>query len=166
MARVFVVLCGVGLAAGLLAQEPGADVPLGSTIKNFYLPHRDEAGRLVLSLQGKEAKVLSVNRTEIRDLTIELYQGREPTVTIRSPRCELWNLESRLVGHDGVRVERKDLQLTSRSIEWDLKSRKGILHGNVRVVLYGLPLGAPPKGLPRNPNSKVPLEGSGGATGS
>jgi hypothetical protein len=128
------------------SQEAGTDVPLGSVIKNFYLPQRDEAGRLLVALRGKEAKVVSVNRTEIVDLAVELYEEGQPAARILAPRCDLWNLESRLTGQSGIRVERKDLQILSKAIEWDLKNRRGVLHGGVRVVLYGLPLGLTPKG--------------------
>jgi hypothetical protein len=89
--------------------------------------------------------VVSVNRTEIYGLKIQLYEGDTVMTTITAPRSDLWNLENRLTGRDGVRVERGDLEITAQMVEWEPKQQRAILRKEVRVVIKEMDFGATQK---------------------
>ncbi|ACD83008.1 hypothetical protein [Candidatus Methylacidiphilum infernorum] len=133
-------------------------LPLGAVVKNFVLPQRNANGKLQATIQGEEAVAVSVNRIEIRKMKIELFDNDQPTTTILSPRCDLWKLDNRLSTKNGAEIERKDLKLTSKIMDWEIDNRKGIFRENVRMVLYSLPLGksSPHKERRQSPHPSTP----------
>ncbi|MGD9895462.1 MAG: hypothetical protein AB7T14_00065 [Candidatus Methylacidiphilaceae bacterium] len=139
-----VLLCSLALvAAPWMARADSASIPLGSVVKEFRLPQRNAEGALEGMVTGREARAISVNRTEILDMKIELYDQGKVGTTILSPRCDLWKLEDRLSTHSGAVVERPDLRLTSQIMDWEVGGHRGVFRQNVRVVLFHLPLGKP-----------------------
>lgn len=143
------------------AAADSAAIPLGSVVKEFRLPQRNAQGGLDGVISGREARAISVNRTEIMDMKIELYDQGKIGTTILSPRCDLWKLEDRLSTQSGAVVERPDLRLTSQIMDWEVGAHRGVFRQNVRVILFHLPLGKP-TGQPGAQNS-VPALHQGGA---
>jgi hypothetical protein len=129
----------------LSSQAQVTPAPLGSTVKGFVLPQRNAEGKLEANITGDTAKVVSVNRTEIYGLKIQLYEGDTVMTTITAPRSDLWTLENRLTGRDGVRVERGDLEITAQMVEWEPKQQRAILRKEVRVVIKEMDFGATQK---------------------
>jgi hypothetical protein len=119
-------------------------MPLGSVIKDFVMPQRNAAGDLTANVTGAEANVVSLNRTLITGLKVELYDDGKVTTTITAPTCDYWTVEKRLSGHDGVLIEKPEARITAAAVDWDFKSQVAILHRNVRVVLPKFAVGAPP----------------------
>ncbi|VVM07886.1 hypothetical protein [Methylacidimicrobium tartarophylax] len=143
------LLFAVALCSWMVASAPAtaradsASIPLGSVVKEFRLPQRNTQGALDGMITGREAHAISVNRTEILDMKIELYDQGKISTTILSPRCDLWKLEDRLSTQSGAVVERPDLRLTSQIMDWEVREHRGVFRQNVRVVLYHLPLAKP-----------------------
>lgn len=94
-------------------------------------------------MTGKEARVISANRTEISDLKIELYDNNEVTTVITSPKADYWRTDNRLSTRSTVSISRKDMDITSQSMEWDYKTKQGTLRHQVKVVLHNIDLGTP-----------------------
>ncbi|MDD2677221.1 MAG: hypothetical protein PHP75_07125 [Methylacidiphilaceae bacterium] len=139
-----IALCSWAVAsAPATARADSASIPLGSVVKEFRLPQRNTQGGLDGVITGREAHAISVNRTEIIDMKIELYDQGKIGTTILSPRCDLWKLEDRLSTQSGAVVERPDLRLTSQIMDWEVAEHRGVFRQNVRVVLFHLPLAKP-----------------------
>lgn len=143
-AFLLLALCwAVILAFSERSAADSASIPLGSVVKEFRLPQRNSQGQLDGIITGREARAISVNRTEILDMKIDLYDQGKVSTTILSPRCDLWKLEGRLSTQSGAVIERPDLRLTSQIMDWEVGGHRGVFRQNVRVVLYHLPLAKP-----------------------
>jgi hypothetical protein len=128
-----------------LLQSQVAPVPLGSTIKGFVLPQRNAEGELSANITGETAKAVSINRTEITGLKIDLYEGKEIGTVITSPKSDLWNEENRLSTRSGVLIKRGDMTISAEAMEWELKEQRAVLRKQVRVVIDKFDFGATPK---------------------
>ncbi|WP_246189675.1 hypothetical protein [Methylacidimicrobium cyclopophantes] len=142
-------------------RADSASIPLGSVVKEFRLPQRNPQGELEGVITGREARAISVNRTEILEMKIELYDQGKVGTTILSPRCDFWKLEDRLSTQSGAVVERPDLRLTSQIMDWEVGAHRGVFRQNVRVVLYHLPLADPGGG--KSSGKSTPALRQGGA---
>ena len=121
-------------------------IPLGATIKGFVMPQRNEQGEMQANITGDTAKAVSVNRTEIEGLKIELYDGKEIGTVITSPKSDLWVQENRLSTRNGVLIKRGDMIISALSMEWELKEQRAVLRRQVRVEVQKFDFGAPPSG--------------------
>jgi hypothetical protein len=139
-------LCLVFLLLGCpLLRADMSSVPLGSTIRGFVMPQRNEQGEMQANITGDTATAVSVNRTTITGLKIELYDGKEVGTTITSPKSDLWNEENRLSTRSGVLIKRENMTITAQTMEWELKEQRAVLRQQVRVVIDKLDFGAKPK---------------------
>jgi len=129
--------------SSLSAQQQMSSMPLGSVVKGFVMPQRNAAGDLVANVTGAQANVVSLNRTQITGLKVEMYEDGKVSTTITAPACDYWTLEKRISGHDGVLVEKADVRITAAAIDWDFKTQTAVLHRDVRVVLPKFTVGAP-----------------------
>lgn len=139
------------LSASLHADTSITGMPLGSVIKGFVMPQRDAAGVLQANITGDQATIVSLNRTQILGLKVELYENDKVATTITSPRCDYWTLERRLNSHDGVLLVRPEARISADAIDWDFKTETAVLHRNVRVVLPQFTVGAPATPPPATP---------------
>ncbi|MEM1059163.1 MAG: hypothetical protein AAGK14_07930 [Verrucomicrobiota bacterium] len=143
MAR-FTKLIALALAAGsamtgfVWAQAGG--LSMGDKAKKFTLPV-SENGEVKMKISGDEATKLSVNRTEIVNMKIELLEQGIPETIITSPRAYFWTQDRRLQTRNGVRIDRGDMLITAKSMEWQLQGDKGTLRRGVTVKLTGFDVG-------------------------
>ncbi len=141
----------VFLVAPLAIAQVATQV--GSVVKGFTLPQHNEAGELEARISGDEATTVSPNRTVIRSLKLELYEGGKSVTTILSPKCDFWFLQGRLNTRDGVTIQRSEFEITAQTMEWEFKEKKGTLQKDVRVVIRNMDLGsaavAPVKETPK-----------------
>ncbi len=147
LSLVFVVLSSCLLKADL------SSLPLGATIKGFVLPQRNAQGEMQATIKGDTAKAVSMNRTEITGLTIEIYDGKDIGTVITSDKADLWNEDNRLSTRSGVIIKRGDMQISSRSMEWELKEQRAVLREQVRVVIEKLDFGVPATESTKQPNA-------------
>lgn len=140
MARL--LTCTAALAAlGLtVAWGQGGGLSMGDSAKKFTLPV-SENGEVKMKISGDEATKLSINRTEIVNMKIELMNKGLPETIITSPRAYFWTLDQRLQTRNGVRIDRGDMLITAKAMEWQLKNEKGTLRNGVSVKLTGFDLG-------------------------
>jgi hypothetical protein len=114
---------------------------VGSVVKGFTLPQHNEAGELEARISGDEATTVSPNRTIIKSLKLELFEGGKSVTTILSPKCDFWYLQGRLNTREGVIIDRKEMEITAKTMEWEFKEKRGTLQKEVRVVIRDLDLG-------------------------
>ncbi|WP_093285050.1 hypothetical protein [Verrucomicrobium sp. GAS474] len=129
-------------ASPLRAQQIGA-MPLGSEIKGFSMPQRNTAGEMEANIAGETAKAVSISRTAIQGLHVDLYSDGKVASVITAPKCDFWNLERRLSGSSGVAIQRADLQIRADSFDWDFKTQTALLRNNVHVGLGKFIVGVP-----------------------
>jgi hypothetical protein len=137
-----VIICLAFFSIAYAAQVD-ATQPIGTVIKGFSLPQLDANGKPTSFINGDEARVISVNRTEIINMKIELYEGNEIATVITSPKCDLWRALDRLRTRDGVVIKRKDMEFSAQTMDWEYKAQRGILRDNVKVVLSNFSLDQP-----------------------
>jgi hypothetical protein len=116
-----------------LAED--AQFAIGSIIKQFELPQRDDNGKLQSTIFGKEATVMSQNRIRVRDLKIDIFNGDSIGTKLTSPESDFWSEEKRLTTSNGVTVVQPEFTLTSVNMDWDIKNSKGVFSKRVRVVI-------------------------------
>ncbi|HEY8966946.1 MAG TPA: hypothetical protein VIM58_10905, partial [Candidatus Methylacidiphilales bacterium] len=142
--NIVLVLAAFFLAAPLLrAQQQIGAMPLGSEIKGFSMPQRNTAGEMEANIAGDTAKAVSVNRTAITGLRVDLYSDGKIASVITAPQCDFWNLERRLSGGTGVEVKRADVTIRADSFDWDFKTQTAFLRNHVRVDLGKFVVGPP-----------------------
>jgi hypothetical protein len=136
MRRFRILLSAAALLAGTaalcLAQ---GDFAIGSIIRGFELPSRDENGNLRFKISGERAIIISANRIEVQGLLIELFSDNKPSATVKSPSSDYWRLENRLTTSKGVEISRPGLLVSAKEMEWDLAKGQGLLRNNVKVIL-------------------------------
>jgi len=116
-----------------------AEFSIGSIIKKFELPQRDGEGKLILTIFGREATVISKNRVKVEGLKIELYQNDEDQTTMTSPFCDYWRKEGRLITEKGVEVQHPNFKLTADKMDWELEPSRGDFKDNVRLEIKKIP---------------------------
>ena len=125
------------------AQQGMGAMPLGSEIRGFSMPQRNGAGQLEANIAGETATAVSISRTAIRGLHVDLYDGGKVASVITAPQCDFWNLERRLSGSGGVQIQRADVRITADAFDWDFKTQSALLRNHVRVGLGKFIVGAP-----------------------
>jgi len=136
LAFSFFALALLGGGGVLLAES---DFAVGSIIRGFDFPSRDPAtGKMVFRIAGDKAIVMTANRIEVHKLKIEIFNDDKVSTTIQSPISDYWRLESRLTSGTGVEILWPGVTATAKQMEWDLPKSKGMLRGNVVVVIENL----------------------------
>jgi len=156
-------------------------LPVGQVFKNFEFPLYD-GGLKKATLTATEAKGITLNRAETRDVKIELYENGAVATTVTSPKADLYINERKLRTKDTVQIERKDMRATAQTCDFDLLTKKYLLRTNVKVVLKNFDTGLtapapaasskaepsapatpqPPPSAPRRPLSESLLDTPGG----
>lgn len=136
------------------AKSPTSNMTQGQVTKGFTLPQYTD-GKLTAMINGGEARVISVNRTEITDLRVDLYEDGKVATTITSPKSDYWNADNKMRTRFGVEIKRPDMIVTSQTMEWEIKEQRGVLRNNVKVVLLSLDLAKPAEAP--NPAATAPL---------
>lgn len=156
---ISVLLAGVAVSSAQQpkpepAKSPTGNMTQGQVTKGFTLPQYTD-GKLTAMINGGEARVISVNRTEITALRVDLYEDGKVATTITSPKSDYWNADNKMRTRFGVEIVRSDMTVTAQTMEWEIKEQRGVLRQNVKVVLNSLDL-AKPAETP-NPAASAPL---------
>jgi len=137
--RLAASLCILAFLAGggfVLAES---EFSVGSIIRGFDFPARNpKTGKMEYRITGDKAIVMTANRIEVHKLKIEIFNDDKVGTTIESPVSEYWRLESRLTSNTGVDIQWTGAKASSKQMEWDLTKSKGVLRGNVVVVIDNL----------------------------
>jgi hypothetical protein len=87
---------------------------------------------------------MTQNRTEVTNIKVELFDEGKVTTVMTSPLCDLWRTEGRVTTKSGIILKRDNLEMQSESADWLYKEKKGVLKGNVKVVVSNFEFGAKP----------------------
>ncbi len=128
------VVCGVGALA--VAET---EFSIGSIVKKFELPQRDSEGNLTLTIFGREATVISLNRIKVDGLKIEIFQQGKVDTVITAASSDYWKEEGRLTTDTGVEVQHPNFKLTADEMNWELAPSRGDFKENVRLEIKQLP---------------------------
>jgi lipopolysaccharide export system protein LptC len=119
------------------AEEEGFDVPvpLGIPVKGIKIPHRNEAGKLVMTIEAEIATKLDEQHVDMQNMKIESFDDDGKKVNIELPHA-MFNLETRmLTGDQHALIRREDFEINGDSVEFNTKTRYAILRGNIRMVI-------------------------------
>lgn len=122
--------------------KPPANLNTGQVTKGFTLPQYQN-GKLTAMINGAEARTISVNRTEIIDLKVDLYEADTVSTTITSPKSDYWTADNKMRTRFGVVITRADMVISAQTMEWEIKEQRGVLRQDVKVVLNSLDLTKP-----------------------
>ena len=110
-------------------------VPLGIPVKGIKIPHRNEAGKLVMTIEAEIATKLDEQHVDMQNMKIESFDDEGKKINIELPHS-IFNLETRmLTGDQHALIRREDFEITGDSVEFNTKTRYAILRGNIRMVI-------------------------------
>ena len=138
-----IVVQGAALAQTASDNTNTPQLPVGQVFKQFLFPSYED-GKLKYTLFATEAKGVTLNRAATTDLKIEVYDtdGKTVTTTVTSPTADLYVADQRMRTQDTVRIERADMEATSQTCDFDVKSKKFLMRKNVKVLLKHFDLGS------------------------
>jgi hypothetical protein len=117
------------------AKEFDIPVPLGIPVKGIKIPHRNEEGKLVMTIEAEVAKKLDDQHVEMENMKIESFDDEGKKINIEIPHS-IFNLETRiLVGDTHALIRREDFEVTGDAVEFNTKTRYAILRGKIRMVI-------------------------------
>jgi hypothetical protein len=138
MRRLFLILeacvLTLGVSMGQSTDSTTPQLPVGQVFKQFEFPGY-ENGKLKYTLFATEAKGITLNRAETTDLKIDIYDNGVVTTTVTSPKADLYVTDQKMRTKNTVRIDRDDMVLTSQICDFDMKTKKGVMRTNVKVVL-------------------------------
>lgn len=117
------------------AKEFDIPVPLGIPVKGIKIPHRNEEGKLVMTIEAEVAKKLDDQHVEMENMKIESFDDDGKKINIEIPHS-IFNLETRiLVGDTHALIRREDFEVTGDAVEFNTKTRFATLRGKIRMVI-------------------------------
>ena len=119
------------------AEEESFDVPvpINTPVKGIKIPHRNEAGKLVMTIEAEVATKLDEQHVDMQNMKIESFDDEGKKINIELPHS-IFNLETRmLAGDQHTLIRREDFEITGDSVEFNTKTRYAILRGNIRMVI-------------------------------
>jgi len=135
-------LLGAAPSSGETKMEdaaPPADfdvpVPVGIPVKGIKIPHRDEKGKLVMTIEAEVAKKLDDQHVEMENMKIESLDDDGKTINIELAHS-VFNLETRILSGDSqAMIRREDFEITGDTVEFNTKTRHATLRGKIRMIL-------------------------------
>ncbi|MDX2079712.1 MAG: hypothetical protein SFU53_02920 [Terrimicrobiaceae bacterium] len=138
----------LALACGLVLAEPSPSpspekaepefdipVPEGMPVRGIKIPHRDENGELLMVFEAEVAQRIDENRIEMQNLRIDAFDDDGKKVFIELPHS-IFNLETRILAGDrNALIKREDFEITGDSVEFNTRTRNGIVRGNVKMTI-------------------------------
>ncbi|MEI8311750.1 MAG: LPS export ABC transporter periplasmic protein LptC [Verrucomicrobiota bacterium] len=110
-------------------------VPLGIPVKGIKIPHRNEEGKLVMTIEAEVATKLDEQHVDMQNMKIESFDDDGKKINIELPHS-IFNLETRiLTGDTGALIRREDFEITGDSVEFNTKTRYATLRGKIRMVI-------------------------------
>ncbi len=125
----------------------------GHDSKGLNIPYFDEKGRRQMTFAIGVAELLDDDQVKMKEMRVETFgQNEESEMVIDLPSSVL-DLNTRVLrGQEGVTVKRQDFELTGRTLEFDTRTRKGDVVGEVRMLIYNQPNEDKPNEPSRKPS--------------
>jgi len=110
-------------------------MPVGIPVKGIKIPHRNEEGKLIMTIEAEVAKKLDDQNLEMENMKIESFDEEGKTINIEIPHS-IFNLDSRiLVGDSHALIRREDFEITGDSVEFNTQTRHATLRGKIRMII-------------------------------
>jgi hypothetical protein len=116
-------------------SEFDVPMPLNMPVKGIKIPHRNEAGKLIMTIEAEVATKLDEQHIEMENMKIESFDDDGKKINIELPHS-IFNLDTRiLTGDKHAFIHREDFEVTGDSVEFNTKTRYAILRGKIRMVI-------------------------------
>lgn len=110
-------------------------VPLGIPVKGIKIPHRNEEGKLIMTIEADVAKKLDEHHVDMENMKIESFDDDGKKINIELPHS-VFDLDTRILNGDKhALIRRDDFEITGDSVEFNTKTRYAILRGNIRMIV-------------------------------
>ena len=119
------------------ADTEGFDVPMpvNMPVKGIKIPHRNEAGKLVMTIEAEIATKVDEQHVDMQNMKIESFDDDGKRINIEMPHST-FDLETRiLTGDSHALIRREDFEITGDAVEFNTKTRYAILRGKIRMVI-------------------------------
>jgi len=121
------------------AAEKSADfdipVPMGIPVKGIKIPHRNDEGKLIMTIEAETAKKLDEKHVEMENMKIDSYDDDGKTVKIEIPHS-IFDLDTRILSGDSqALIRREDFEITGDSVEFNTKTRQATLRGKIHMII-------------------------------
>ncbi len=117
------------------SEDFSVPVPLGIPVKGIKIPHRNAAGKLVMTIEADVAKKIDEHQVEMENMKIESFDDDGKTLVMEVPHS-IFNLDTRmLVGDSKTWIRRADFEITGDSVEFNTKTRFATMRGNIRMIM-------------------------------
>lgn len=115
-------------------------LPVGEESTGVVLPDYDLQGNLLSVLKARSATRTSDTDITLEEMTLTLAQeAPRSDLLIDLPAARYDISSSMLFGLRDVRISRDDFLLTGDTLEFDTKTRRGIIRGSIKMVLHNKP---------------------------
>lgn len=126
-------------AASPAEAEKSADfdipVPMGIPVKGIKIPHRNDEGKLIMTIEAETAKKLDDKHVEMENMKIDSYDDDGKTVKIEIPHS-IFDLDTRILSGDSqALIRREDFEITGDSVEFNTKTRRATLRGKIHMII-------------------------------
>lgn len=110
-------------------------VPMGIPVKGIKIPHRNEEGKLVMTIEAETAKKLDEKHVEMENMKIDSFDDDGKTIRIEIPHS-IFDLDTRILSGDSqALIRREDFEITGDSVEFNTKTRHATLHGKIHMII-------------------------------
>lgn len=125
--------------ASPVEAEKSADfdipVPMGIPVKGIKIPHRNDEGKLIMTIEAETAKKLDDKHVEMENMKIDSYDDDGKTVKIEIPHS-IFDLDTRILSGDSqALIRREDFEITGDSVEFNTKTRQATLRGKIHMII-------------------------------
>lgn len=126
-------------SASPAVAEKSADfdipVPLGIPVRGIKIPHRNEEGKLIMTIEAETAKKLDDKHVEMENMKIDSYDDDGKTVKIEIPHS-IFDLDTRILSGDSqALIRRDDFEITGDSVEFNTRTRQATLRGKIHMII-------------------------------
>lgn len=110
-------------------------VPIGIPVKGIKIPHRNEEGKLIMTIEAEVAKKLDASHIEMENMTIESLDDDGKTINILLPQA-VFDLDTRILkGESHALIKRDDFEITGDAVEFNTTTRQATLRGKIRMII-------------------------------
>ncbi|MDR2377359.1 MAG: hypothetical protein LBD54_01240 [Puniceicoccales bacterium] len=121
---------------------------LQAPIRKFFLPLFDPEGHRQWEVEGKEARMNSLDRVEIRDMKMRLFlPNKAETWQVESPSAYVFPRSAVVEGRERLSVQGRGFSASGCDWQWFGKNRHLRVHREVEVHFVD---------APNSPNSEQP----------
>ena len=122
-------------------EEGLTDIPItsGYDAKGLVLPDFDRQGRLRGKLEAGITRRLDEERVEFKEVKFTTFSPETETPELEIVMSSsVFNLKTQVLdSSERTTVKRSDFEIAGDTMQFEMLTRKGVLDGNVRMVVHG-----------------------------